>query len=110
MENPLRLSSVSPVPGGSDPGSSRKKLEESCRQFEGFFMAELMKKSNTVSTASPGEDKQAFDPLEETALEMSARSISEEGEGLGLWRVLYNDLCRSLPEERPVPAGEEDDA
>ena len=30
--------------------------------------------------------------LEETTLEMAAESISSSGEGLGLWRVLYENL------------------
>lgn len=113
MANLFPLTSVSPMQKASASGSSRKKLEDSCRQFEGFFLAELMKKSKEAGVASLGENKKTFGALEETALEMSARSISEEGEGLGLWKVLYDDLCRSFSEEGDSltdPVGEEGDA
>lgn len=99
MMNPFELSSIGSKREASSSTPSRKKLEESCRQFEGFFLAELMKKSKEAGVVSMGEGKKTFGALEETALEMSARSISEEGEGMGLWRVLYDDLCQSLPED-----------
>jgi Rod binding domain-containing protein len=77
----------------SAPDQGRKKwadpLEKACRQFEGIFLAALLKQSRREGFT---EKKEPFRMLEETTLEMAAESISSSGEGLGLWRVLYENL------------------
>lgn|GEM_PF-3526647 len=72
-----------------EPKKGIDPLEKACRQFEGIFLAALLKQSRQGSLT---EDKRPFGALEETSLEMAAESISGSGEGLGLWKVLYENL------------------
>lgn len=91
--------------------SPRKKLETACREFEGFFVAEMLKKNMATVPDAKGEGEgQAFGPLEETSMEMVARSLSSRGEGMGLWKVLYEALSGNLPQEDSLQESQEEPA
>jgi len=87
--------SGNPVQGKSEFGQGQKKridpLEKACRQFEGIFLAALLKQSQQGVFS---DKKGPFRALEETTLEMTAESISGSGDGFGLWRVLYENLSK----------------
>ncbi len=94
--DPVSVGGMAKIAGGGREVSPEKKLEKACRDFESFFVAEMLKK-NVASSQGPDREKKSFASLEETSMEMVAESLSAHGQGMGLWRVLYNDLCRALP-------------
>ena len=77
-----------------------KRLKESCQQFESIFIAEIWKKMGTLSRKISGkEDKdRPFAQMEDLALEMSAEELSKNG-GIGLWKMLYEELLPQLDSE-----------
>ena len=77
-----------------------KTLKESCQQFESIFLAEIWKKMGSLSRKISGkEDKdRPFAQMEDLALEMSAEELSKSG-GIGLWKMLYEDLLPQLEAE-----------
>lgn len=80
-----------------------KQLEKACKQFEGVFLASLWKEMMASARRLGGEDrKRPFGPMEDTAVEMASEALSE-AEGVGLWKVLYDQLQGSLSAE--VSAG-----
>ncbi len=80
-----------------------KQLEKACKQFEGVFLASLWKEMMASARRLGGEDrKRPFGPMEDTAVEMASEALSE-AEGVGLWKVLYDQLQESLSAE--VSAG-----
>ena len=78
-----------------------KKLKESCQQFESIFIAEIWKKMGTLSRKISGkEDKdRPFAQMEDLALEMASEDLSKSG-GIGLWKVLYEELIPQLEAEK----------
>lgn len=84
----------------------RAKLEKACRDFEGIFLADLWKTMMKSARAFGAEDKRTYAILEDVAVEMSSESLSE-GEGVGLWKILYSQLVASLPDRDE--AGEDDE-
>ena len=74
-----------------------QRLKESCQQFESFFIAEIWKKMGTLSRKISGKEDRdrPFAQMEDLALEMSAEDLSKSG-GIGLWKVLYNELVPQL--------------
>lgn len=75
----------------------RARLEEACRSFEGLFLADLWKNMMRSARALGGGDKRTYAALEDTAVEMSCESLSQ-GEGIGLWKILYDQLVAGLPD------------
>ena len=93
--SPPPLMGVSSSP---DEGLVRKQkqLEKACKQFEGIFLASLWKEMLASARKIGGEDrKRPFGPMEDTAVEMASEALSE-AEGVGLWKVLYDQLQGSL--------------
>jgi Rod binding domain-containing protein len=94
-----KTGALSGIPVQAKPGlgQGRKKevdpLEKACRQFEGIFLAALLKQSRQGAFT---EKEGPFRALEETSMEMTAEAISGSGEGLGLWRVLYENLSEGM--------------
>lgn len=86
--------------------SSRKatELEEACRQFEGIFLGMLWKDMMRQARSMGGHDeKRPFGVLEDLSVEMAAESLTR-GEGIGLWRILYEQLKDALPQEKAADA------
>lgn len=73
-----------------------KELEETCRQFEGIFLASLWKDMMKTARKVGGEKDSAFAPMEDLSMEMVSEHISET-QGVGLWKVLYEQLHQQLP-------------
>lgn len=103
-----RIGSLPPLMANpTDPQEAlkrkEKQLEKACKQFEGVFLASLWKEMMASARRLGGEDrKRPFGPMEDTAVEMASEALSE-AEGVGLWKVLYDQLQESLSAE--VSAG-----
>lgn len=83
----------------SMPSEKLKKLERACKQFEGIFLAQLWKEMMASSRRIGGEErKRPFGPLEDTSVEMASEALSEAG-GVGLWRVLYEQMKGAVSSE-----------
>jgi flagellar protein FlgJ len=81
------------------PGDrERERLKEACRNFEGLFLADLWKAMMKSARALGDGSKRPFAILEDTAVEMSCEALTE-GEGVGLWKILYSQLEAGLPPE-----------
>ena len=79
------------------PERQREDLKEACQQFEGILLSMLWKDMMRTARELGNDTKRPFGPLEDTAVEMASHSLSEGG-GVGLWRVLYDQLQENLPE------------
>ena len=73
-----------------------KELEDTCRQFEGIFLASLWKDMMKTARKVGGEKDTAFAPMEDLSMEMVSEHMSET-QGVGLWKVLYEQLHQQLP-------------
>ena len=74
-----------------------KALEETCKQFEGIFLATMWKDMMKSAKSFGGEDeKNAFAPMEDLAMEMVSEHLSES-QGVGMWKVLYDQLHLQIP-------------
>jgi Rod binding domain-containing protein len=74
-----------------------RALEETCKQFEGTMFSKLWKDMLRTARSPMGpEKKRAYGPLEDTVVEMVSEHLSES-QGIGLWRVLYDQLHARLP-------------
>lgn len=73
-------------------------LETACKQFEGIMFSKLWK--DMIRTArnplSLEEKKREYGPLEDTVMEMVSEHMSES-QGIGVWRVLYDEMHARLP-------------
>lgn len=86
-------------PASTDTNAKRdERVEKACRDFEAILLATLMKDSarNRVSP-DRAQTENSFGALEDTAWEMTAQALSQEGEGLGLWKALYESIQRNAP-------------
>jgi flagellar protein FlgJ len=81
------------VPGGANTRAQREKakLREACKQFESIFLAKMLKEARADEAFWEDGEKSPFGALEETAMEMTAETLSEQG-GIGLWEMLYESL------------------
>ena len=74
-----------------------KALEETCKQFEGIFLATMWKDMMKSAKSFGGEEKKnAFAPMEDLAMEMVSEHLSES-QGVGMWKVLYDQLHLQIP-------------
>ncbi|GHV28077.1 hypothetical protein FACS1894167_04210 [Synergistales bacterium] len=74
-----------------------KELETACKQFEGTMFAKLWKDMmKSARTSFGNEDKKTYGALEETVVEMVSEHLSES-QGVGVWKVLYDQLHERLP-------------
>ncbi|MBP8785730.1 MAG: hypothetical protein KBH12_09635 [Synergistaceae bacterium] len=74
-----------------------KALEETCKQFEGIFLATMWKDMMKSAKSFGGEEeKNAFAPMEDLAMEMVSEHLSES-QGVGMWKVLYDQLHLQIP-------------
>ncbi|MDR1514563.1 MAG: hypothetical protein LBS45_02630, partial [Synergistaceae bacterium] len=74
-----------------------KALETACKQFEGTMFSKIWKDMmKTVRNPLGEEKKREYAPLEDTAVEMVSEPLSESG-GVGVWKVLYDQLHERLP-------------
>ncbi|MDD2207374.1 MAG: hypothetical protein WCQ97_09880 [Aminobacterium sp.] len=74
----------------------KKQLEEACRQFEGILLGQLWKNMlHDAEEVAGKKQKRTFGPLEDLSVEMSAEALTKQN-GVGLWRVLYDQLSASL--------------
>jgi|GEM_PF-1440422 len=84
-----------------------KQLEETCKQFEGIMFAkiwkDMLKSARNLGEAQ--EKKREYGPLEDTVLEMVSEHLSES-QGIGVWKVLYDQLHAQLP--TPLSKNEDD--
>lgn len=96
--------------GGMTPEAYRrqeKKLEETCRQFEGIMFSKIWKDmlKSARNFGEAQEKKRAYGPLEDTVVEMVSEHLSESQGGVGLWRVLYDHLHACLPAQAAPDSG-----
>jgi len=91
MNDPV--SAQKTVPGGANTREQREKakLREACKQFESIFLAKMLKEARAEEPFLEEDGKSPFGALEETAMEMTAEALSEQG-GIGLWKMLYESL------------------
>ncbi len=89
------------------PERQREDLKEACQQFEGILLSMLWKDMMRTAREMGNDTKRPFGPLEDTAVEMASQSLSEGG-GVGLWKMLYDQLQETLPpaEEGKSPSPE----
>jgi Rod binding domain-containing protein len=81
-----------------------RSLEESCKQFEGQVFGKLWKDMMKSARTRGGEErKREYAALEDTVVEMVSEHLSES-QGIGVWKVLYDNLHKQLP--KPVEAAE----
>lgn len=80
------------------PERQREELKEACQHFEGILLSMLWKDMMRTAREMGDGSRRPFAPLEDTAVEMASQSLSESG-GVGLWKVLYDQLQESLPAE-----------
>lgn len=76
------------------PEKDDQKLKRACKQFEGIFIATMLKESLS-STSEQIESKggKPFESLREMTIEMTGESLaSQENGGIGLWKDLYHSL------------------
>ncbi|MDR1472568.1 MAG: hypothetical protein LBS75_08590 [Synergistaceae bacterium] len=74
-----------------------RMLEETCKQFEGTMFSKLWKDMLKTARSPLGEEKKrAYGPLEDTVVEMVSEHLSES-QGIGLWKVLYDQLHARIP-------------
>lgn len=81
-----------------------KALETACKQFEGTMFSKLWKDMlKSARTIGGEEKKREYGPLEDTVVEMVSEHLSES-QGIGVWKVLYDQLHANLqlPEELAV--------
>ena len=72
-------------------------LETACKQFEGTMFSKLWKDMMKTARNPMGEEKKReYAPLEDTVVEMVSEHLSES-RGIGLWKVLYDQLHERLP-------------
>lgn len=72
-----------------------QKLKRACKQFEGIFIATMLKESMSSSSSGETEKKESkpFESLRELTIEMTGESLaSQENGGVGLWKDLYQSL------------------
>ena len=80
-----------------------RALEESCKQFEGQVFGKLWKDMMKSARTIGGEErKREYGPLEDTVVEMVSEHLSES-QGIGVWKVLYDNLHKQIPR----PGGED---
>ena len=86
-----------------------KKLEETCRQFEGIMFAKLWKDmlKSARNFGEAQEKKREYGPLEDTVVEMVSEHLSESQGGVGVWKVLYDQLHAQLPMPPEIKAENE---
>ena len=93
-----RISKVSLLQADVKAEQDDQKLKRACKQFEGIFIASMLKESLDSGSISGGGKKNSdsFKSLRELTIEMTGESLaSQENGGIGLWKDLY----RSLKEE-----------
>ncbi|MFP4482583.1 MAG: hypothetical protein ACLFN0_07325 [Thermovirgaceae bacterium] len=91
MIDPVSLQETVPQGANSTEQREKAKLQEACKQFESIFLAKMLKQARTDETFWKEREKSPFGALEETAMEMTAEALSEQG-GIGLWEMLYESL------------------
>jgi len=72
-----------------------QKLKRACKQFEGIFIASMLKESmdSESATGNDRKDSDSFKSLRELTIEMTGESlVSQENGGIGLWKDLYRGL------------------
>jgi|GEM_PF-2106768 len=83
--------------------SQDMRVKKACQQFEGIFIATMLKESLETSKAegdSGKKDKDTYETLEKVAIEKAGEDLAtSEGGGFGLWRVLYESLTGKDSEE-----------
>lgn len=86
-----------------------RKLEETCRQFEGIMFARLWKDmlKSARNFGEAGEKRREYGPLEDTVVEMVSEHLSESQGGVGVWKVLYDQLHAQLPTPPEITAENE---
>ncbi|MDR1482561.1 MAG: hypothetical protein LBI74_08045 [Synergistaceae bacterium] len=73
-----------------------RALETRCKQFEGTIFSKIWKDMMKSARSIGGEDrKRAYGPLEDTVVEMVSEHLSES-QGIGVWKVLYDNLHSQL--------------
>ncbi|MDR3332662.1 MAG: hypothetical protein LBT08_08535 [Synergistaceae bacterium] len=73
-----------------------KALEVTCKQFEGTMFSKIWKDMLKSARAIGGEDdKRLYAALEDTTVEMVSEHLSES-QGIGVWKVLYDNLHSQL--------------
>jgi Rod binding domain-containing protein len=73
-----------------------KALETRCKQFEGTIFSKIWKDMMKSARSIGGEDrKRSYGPLEDTVVEMVSEHLSES-QGIGVWKVLYDNLHSQL--------------
>jgi len=78
-----------------DSPSEEERLKKTCQQFEGLLLGMLWKDMRDGVRGLGDVSSRPFGPLEDLSWEMAATQLAEGG-GVGLWRLLYEELKTNL--------------
>lgn len=112
--NPIQAYNVraykSEVPPEAHKTSEALKLKESCQQFESILWADIWKKMKTNARRIGGEDEKSrpWKQMEDLSVEMASEEIAKSG-GVGLWKVLYDQMIDQVAAQAKPPAGDDAD-
>ena len=83
-----------------------QRLKKACKQFEGIFIATMLKDSlKNAPAEKEGKDTGHFDSLKDLTLERTGEALaSQKNGGVGLWRVLYESLSTQDNSKEGEPA------
>lgn len=101
MTTPIDKKNSFPEPTIEQYRRQERTLEETCKQFEGTMFSKLWKDMLKSARAIGGkEEKREYGVLEDTVVEMVSEHLSQQ-QGVGVWKVLYDQLHEqlSLPPE-----------
>lgn len=98
--NPVSPTSITQSSVNTD--SQKKKLKESCQEFESFMTSSMLK-AMRESVSRAEEPNQALSLYEEMMDQAISKDFSR-GKGLGLGQTLYKKL-EPLVQENPQNAG-----
>jgi flagellar protein FlgJ len=91
----MKLSSIQDTPA-AHPAGELKKLKASCEEFEAILTNVLFKSMReTISKAGPEEGDHARELYESMLDDAVAKDLSH-GPGLGLGRLLYQQLASQM--------------
>ena len=97
MAVPIDRKSIVSEPTIEQYRKQERALEETCKQFEGTMFSKLWKDMlKSARTIGGKEDKREYGVLEDTVVEMVSEHLSQQ-QGIGVWKVLYDQLHEQLP-------------
>ncbi len=93
----MNLEPIHPSPTGADTLREDKKLQQACRDFEGFFLSIILKEGMRPGFNPEGESSaESGATLQEYAVEQVAYNLGATG-SMGLSNLLYDHMVQHMP-------------